>query len=140
MPFCRIVMIYLIFYHRRRHLTIRIFVSHVHDTRPKRHQCQLCQLKLLQSKRDPDDRDTQQTADREVLYGKRNARDQDPYYVYDEGGSSAAIDDLLAKRKKGHRREFKALDAIGDPDDRDAPQTTREHPAEPADTTPKDKP
>ena len=75
-----------------------------------------------------------------MLYGKRDPGDQDPDHIYDEGDSPAAVDDLLAKRKERHRRKLKALDAVGDPDDRDAPQTPREHPAEPADTTPKDKP
>ncbi len=75
-----------------------------------------------------------------MFYGERDPGDQDPDHIYDERDRPAAIDDLLAKREEGHRRKLKTLDAIWDPDDRDAPQTPREHPAQPADTAPKDKP
>lgn len=112
----------------------------IHDTRSKRHQGQLGELKMLQAKRNSDNRDAQEAPEDEVLYGERNSGNQNPDYIHQKRDRPAAIYNLLAKRKEGHRCKFKALDTIRNSDNRNAPETPGEHPAQPADAAAKNKP
>ena len=63
-----------------------------------------------------------------MSYGKGDSGDKNPDHIHQKRDGTAAINNLFSERKEGHGCKFKALDAIGDSDDRNTPETSGEHP------------
>lgn len=100
----------------------------IYNCRPKGHQCQLGNLKTLQSKGNSDDGAAQ---NHPIYYGancQRNAAYDDPQNIGKKRHSTATVLDFLPKRKKCKRGKLKTLPPDGNPYNCDTPQDPPEPP------------
>lgn len=99
------------------------------DAGAERAQGELCKLKALHPKGNPDDGDAKQQPVQRSGNGKGKPAKQQPQQVHQQRGRTAAVDDDLAKRKKCQPCQLEALHPDGDTHDGETPQQPNQRPA-----------
>ena len=98
-----------------------LFFCPLPHPRAKGHQCQLCQLEMLQSKRDSHNCNTHNTTHHGRFQCQRDSGNQEPDNVQDERTNTAAIIYLFTKGEERELCKFKTLLAPGNSDNGNAP-------------------
>ena len=101
------------------------------DARAKRHKRKLRILETLQAPRDAHDRNAEHEPDHRRFNGKRHAAHKDPEHIQQHGADASAVHDVLPEGREHQLGKFEALQPPRDAHDRDAPEQSRERPAEP---------
>ena len=107
-------------------------MSHMHDLGAEGREGELRDLEKLLSERDADDGDAPQQTDQRVAERHRQSEEDQPDDVRERRDRAAAVAHLFSERPERQRREFEALQAVGNADDGDAPDDPREDPGKAA--------
>ena len=98
------------------------------NRRTERQERKLCKLKILQAKRNADDRHTEKATDNQKAKRKLQTAKDQPKNIDEDGSRAVSVNDFLAERQQTELCKLKALQADGNTDDRHTPKTAEHQP------------